>query len=258
MDLKLLNKVALVSGGSRGIGRAVVERLATEGCDVIAVSRGASEHSQSLADISQRTGRKIVSCSADLATPDGVQTAVACAQAEFGRLDILVNNAGNSKRGDFFSLSDEDWADGFALKFYGYVRMVRAAWPLLKASGAGAIVNIIGVSARTPEADYTIGVSVNAGLYAFTKSMAEAGTRDGIRVNAVNPGVVETDRLRAAIHNMGLPETEARVELLKRMQTPRFGAPENIADTVAYLASPLADYIQGALLDVDGGRTRGL
>jgi 3-oxoacyl-[acyl-carrier protein] reductase len=258
MDLKLSNKVALVTGGSRGIGRAIVERLASEGCDIVAVSRSVSEHTESLASLSKKTGRKIVSCLADLSTSQGVDVAIACVQKEFGRLDILVNNAGGTKRGDFFELSEDDWTEGFALKFYGYVRMVRGAWPLLKESGAGAIVNIIGVSARTPEAEYTIGVSVNAGLYAFTKSMAEAGTRDGVRVNAVNPGVVETDRLRGVITSMDMPEEQARATLLERLQAPKFGAPENIADTVAFLVSPLADYIQGALLDVDGGRTRGL
>jgi len=254
---RLDGKVALVSGGSRGIGRAIVTRLAEEGCHVIAVARSESEHTRSLADISKKTGRRVVACIADLSTIEAVDNAISFVEREFGRLDILVNNAGNTKRGNFFELTDADWNDGFALKFFGYVRMVRAAWPLLKKS-QGSIVNIIGVSARTPEAVYTIGVSVNAGLYAFTKSMAEAGTQDGIRVNAVNPGVVETDRLRSVIKNMGLPEAEARAKLLKDMQTPRFGTPENIADVVAFLVSPRADYIQGALVDVDGGRTRGL
>jgi 3-oxoacyl-[acyl-carrier protein] reductase len=257
VNLELVGKVALVSGGSRGIGRAIVATLAAEGCDVVAVSRSESEHTRSLAEMSAKSGRRVVSCIADLSTAEGVDSAIAFAEREFGRLDILVNNAGNTKRGNFLELTDADWSDGFALKFFGYVRMVRAAWPLLKKT-QGSIVNIIGVSARTPEAVYTIGVSVNAGLYAFTKSMAEAGTQDGIRVNAVNPGVVETDRLRGVLKNMGLPDTEARARLLKDMQAPRFGTPENIADVVAFLVSPRADYMQGALVDVDGGRTRGL
>jgi 3-oxoacyl-[acyl-carrier protein] reductase len=258
MDLELSGKAALVTGGSRGIGRAIVERLAKEGCDVIAVSRSASEYTRSLVDIKTKAGRKVLSCVADLSTADGVFDAIACAEKNFGRLDILVNNAGDTKRGNFLELTDADWEAGYALKFFGYVRMVRAAWPLLKQSGGGSIVNVIGVSARTPEAVYTIGVSVNAGLYAFTKSMAEAGTADNIRVNAVNPGVVETDRLRGVIKNMDMPEAQARAELLKRLQTPRFGKPENIADMVCFVASPKAEYIQSSIIDVDGGRTRGL
>jgi len=258
MDLGLTGKVALVSGGSRGIGRAIVNQLAHEGCDVIAVSRSDSEHTRSLANLAVATGRKVVSCLADLSTSEGVATAIACAESEFGCLDILVNNAGDTRRGNFFELTEADWHEGYALKFFGYVRMVRAAWPMLKQSGSGAIVNVIGVSARTPEAEYTIGVSVNAGLYAFTKSMAATGTDDNIRVNAVNPGVIETDRLREAIENMDMAEDQARDELLKRLRTPRFGKPENIADMVCFLASPKAEYIQSSIIDVDGGRTRGL
>ena len=257
MNLELTGKVALVTGGSRGIGRAIVSRLAEEGCDVIAVSSSESEHTRSLQLIAEKTGQKILSCIADLSTPEGVEITIQFARDRFGRLDILVNNAGNTKRGEFTELTDKDWTDGFALKFYGYVRMVRTAWPLLIES-TGAIVNVIGVSARTPEAHYTIGVSVNAGLYAFTKSIADAGTPLGIRINAVNPGVIETDRLRGVISNMDMPEAEARAKILKDLQVSCFGRPENIADTVAFLVSPRAEYIQGALFDVDGGRTRGL
>ena len=257
MKLGLEGKVALVTGGTRGIGRAVAETLAAEGCDVLAVSRAADDHAAELGELAGQTGRRIEAHAADLSTAKGVDSAVAAVRDRFGRLDVLVNNAGNARRGDFLTMTDQDWTDGFALKFFGYVRLTRAAWPLLKASG-GNVVNIIGVSARTPQASYAIAASVNAGLYAFTKSVAEAGTPDGIRVNAVNPGVVETDRLRGVLRNMDLPDDEARAHLLEDAGAPRFGMPANIADVVAFLASPRAEYVHGALIDVDGGRTRGL
>ena len=255
MELGLHDKVALVTGGSRGIGRAIVETLAREGCDVLVVSRHAAAD-DGLRQTAQRTGRRLVPCAADLSTMQGVELAVRAAEREFGRIDILVNNAGSATRGDFLKLTDDDWQDGFALKFFGYVRMTRAAWALLKAA-QGALVNIVGVSAYTPDADYTIAASANAALLAFTKSMAALGQQDGVRVNAVNPGQIETDRLAGALRNMGLPEDEARAVLLKRLDITRFGKPEDIAAMVAFVVSPQAGYVQGALFNVDGGRTRG-
>ena len=115
------------------------------------------------------------------------------AVAAFGRLDILVNNAGATKRADFFTLTEEDWQDGFALKFHGYVRTTRAAWPHLRET-RGCIVNIVGVGSRAGSAEFTIGGSVNVALLNFTKAMADIGMKDGVRVNAINPGLIETER----------------------------------------------------------------
>jgi hypothetical protein len=133
-------------------------------------------------------------------------------------LDILVNNAGSTRRGDVFALSEDDWRDGFALKFFGYVRLTRAA-PLLKPP-RGAIVNIVGIGGRTPGAEFAIGGSVNAALLAFTKTMAEIGIKDGTRVSAINPGAIETDRLLARIRRYAaahaLALDEARRRLLQR------------------------------------------
>jgi 3-oxoacyl-[acyl-carrier protein] reductase len=255
MELGLQNKAALVTGGSRGIGRAVVETLADEGCDVVVVSRNATLD-DSLAATAKRTGRRLVPCAADLSTLEGVDAAIRCAEREFGRLDILVNNAGSAPRGEFLKLTEEEWQSAFALKFFGYVRMTRAAWPLLKAS-RGSLVNIVGVSAYTPDADYTIAASSNAGLLAFTKSVAALGQQDGVRVNAVNPGQIETDRLAGVLKNMGMPEEQARTELLKRLGMTRFGTPQDIARMVAFVVSPYADYVQGTMFNIDGGRTRG-
>jgi 3-oxoacyl-[acyl-carrier protein] reductase len=255
MDLGLKDKVALVTGGSRGIGRAIVETLASEGCDVLVVARHAVAD-EGLMQTTARTGRRLVPCAADLSTVEGVELAVRAAEREFGRLDILVNNAGSAARGDFLALTEEDWQSGFALKFFGYVRMTRAAWPLLKAA-QGCLVNIVGVSAYTPDADYTIAASSNAGLLAFTKSMAARGQQDGVRVNAVNPGQIETDRMTGVLKSMGLPEAEARAQMLKRLDMKRFGTPQEIAAMVAFVVSPQAGYVQGAMFNVDGGRTRG-
>jgi 3-oxoacyl-[acyl-carrier protein] reductase len=174
---------------------------------------------------------------------------------------VLVNNAGATKRGDFLSFSDEDWADGFALKFFGAMRCCRAAWPALVGSH-GAIVNIVGIGGRTASAEFSIGGSVNAALLNLTKSLADRGVKEGVRVNAINPGSIGTDRLQtrvrayAAEHHLDL--LEAAQQMAKNQGVTRFGTPAEIARCVAFLASPLSGYIQGAILDVDGGQTRTL
>lgn len=257
MDLQLHGKVALVSGASRGIGRAVVEALAAEGAHVVAVAR-TLELLQPLVEGLPQAGLAIA---ADLREPDAAARAMAAVQAHFGCLDILVNNAGATVRGDFLSLSEAQWQDGFALKFFGAMRLSRAAWPLLQAS-QGCIVNVVGIGGRTGSAEFSIGGSVNAALLNLTKSLADRGVADGVRVNAVNPSAIATERLtvrvQALARERGLEESAAAAEIASSLRVARFGTPQEIAAAVAFLASPLAAYCQGAVLDVDGGQTRTL
>ena len=261
MELGLQGKVALVTGASRGIGRATALELAREGCDIVAAARTAEQLADLAGEIRSKYGRRVTIDAADLRDHQNVRRLVDAAVNEFGRIDIVVNNAGATKRGDFFTLSDEDFHDGFALKFHGYVRLARAAWPHLKQSG-GAIVNIIGAGGRTASADFTIGGSVNAALYNFTKALAQIGIRDGVRVNAINPGPIETDRLKGRIgtfaREQGVDEAEARRRYLAELGLARFGQPEEIGQLVCFLASPLAVNIHGALVDCDGGSTRSI
>lgn len=172
-----------------------------------------------------------------------------------------MNCAGATRRGDFFDLTDQDWADGFALKFHGCVRICRAAWPHLVARGGG-VINIVGVGSRTPSMDFLIGGSVNNALLNFTKGLADRGIADGVRVNAINPGYFRTERtehrLRGMVATRGLTPKAAEDELLDELGIQRFGQPEEVAALVAYLASEKAAYFQGATLDIDGGATRGL
>jgi 3-oxoacyl-[acyl-carrier protein] reductase len=259
MDQGLAGKTAIVTGASRGIGLAIAEKLAAEGVHVLLVARSGDL----LAAHAERLSR-VTPCAAfaaDLRDADAASQAVAAAIARFGRLDFLVNNAGATKRGDFAALTDGDFLDGFALKFHGTVRMTRAAWAALKES-RGAIVNIIGVGGRMASGDFTIGGTVNAALFNFTKAIAQPATRDGIRVNGINPGWIETDRLKArlaqAAKDKGVDEATARAQALAELKIARFGQPAEIADLAAQLLSPRFAYVQGALIDCDGGLTRAL
>jgi 3-oxoacyl-[acyl-carrier protein] reductase len=185
---------------------------------------------------------------------------IAAAALRFGGIDILVNNAGATKRGDFFALSDADFLDGFALKFHAHVRLTRLGWPLLKAR-AGSLLQIVGVGARTPTADFTIGASVNAACLAFVKAMADIGRRDGVQVNAINPGLVETARLLPVLHRVmeekGVDAAEARRRMTEGFAT-RIGEPADIAALTAFVVSPRGRWLHGSLIDMDGGATRGL
>jgi NAD(P)-dependent dehydrogenase (short-subunit alcohol dehydrogenase family) len=257
MDLHLAGKVAIVTGASRGIGRAIAETLAAEGMALTIVARSEDQ----LEALARSLPTTCLVQAIDLRTPGAGPAVVAATAVRFGQIDLLVNNAGATKRGDFFALSDPDWEDGFALKFFGAMRCSRAAWPYLKDAG-GAIVNIVGIGGRTGTAEFTIGGSVNAALLNFTKALADRGVGDGVRVNAINPGSIATERLQTRLQAFatehGLDLARAEREMARVSGVARFGQPLEIARVVAFLASPQAHYCQGAIVDVDGGQTRTL
>ncbi len=260
MELGLTGKAALITGASRGIGAAIAAALAREGVHVYLVARDAARLNGVATSLTNATTRTAVH-PVDLRGPHAAGAAVVGAVAAFGRLDILVNNAGATKRDDFFSLTDEDFHDGFELKFHCAVRATRAAWPHLRAT-RGTVINIVGVGARTGTADFTIGGSVNAAMLNFTKAMADIGVRQGVRVNAINPGLIATDRFNSNVERImrerSITREQAIAARLAMHGTTRVGRPEEIGTLAAYLASDQADFIQGALIDIDGGATRAL
>ena len=257
MDLQLENKVAIVTGASRGIGYAIARQLASEKMRLVLVARSGDL----LEELARSIGGDTLVQVADLREPAAPAAVIAATIERFGQLDLLVNNAGATKRGDFTALTDADWADGFALKFFGAMRLCRAAWPHLEKTH-GSIVNIIGVGGRTGSAEFTIGGSVNSALLNLTKALAHRGIADGVRVNAINPGAITTERLQTRIRNVaareGCEPEAAAAAILRDLGVSRFGQPEEIAKAVAFLASSASAYCQGSILDIDGGETRTL
>jgi NAD(P)-dependent dehydrogenase (short-subunit alcohol dehydrogenase family) len=261
MDLGLNGKIALITGANRGIGAAIAVELAKEGVHVCLVARDLTKLNEVAATIRDTANARAVVHAADLREPAAAADSVKVAIDTFGRLDILVNNAGATKRADFFTLSDEDFLDGFALKFHGYVRMTRAAWPHLR-EVKGNIINIVGVGSRAGSAEFTIGGAVNVAILNFTKAMADIGIKDGVRVNAINPGLIETERfgrnIERTMRNRSCSREAAIAFLLAGHGTTRVGRPDEIGAMTAFLASGRADFLQGSIIDVDGGATRSL
>jgi len=254
----LAGKAIIVTGASRGIGRAIALRIARDGATVMLVARNAATLSKVVDEIT-KGGGKATPFPTDLRLPDAPAAAVEAALRTYGKIDSIVNNAGATKHGDFFDLSEADWTDGFALKFFSAVRLSRAAWPQLKKNG-GSVLNIIGTGGRTPGASFTIGGSVNGACLSFTKALSEIGIRDGVQVNAINPGWVRTDRLRhllekeAAEHGGDLEA--AATEVARKANIVRIGEAEDVANLAAYVLSPQSRLLQGAMIDLDGGMTK--
>jgi NAD(P)-dependent dehydrogenase (short-subunit alcohol dehydrogenase family) len=261
MELELQGKIALVTGASRGIGKAIADELAGAGACILLVARDVDALRETADALRQSGARRIEVHQADLTDIKAASDCIAAAIGHFGHLDALVNCAGATKRGDFLKLTDADWADGFALKFHGCVRLCRAAWPHL-VSRHGCVINIVGVGSRTPGADFSIGGSVNSALLNFTKALADVGIQAGVRVNAINPGYISTERLSRRIEGLmkerNASRTEIESELLKAIGIQRFGDPKEIGKLAVFLASNQASYIHGATIDIDGGATRGL
>jgi NAD(P)-dependent dehydrogenase (short-subunit alcohol dehydrogenase family) len=254
----LSDKIAIVTGASRGIGRAIAQKLARDGAACVLAARDAQALGAVAEEIRRLEGKAHV-VPMDLREPDAPARLVESAVASFGGVDIVVNNAGATRRAEFLELTDDDWLDGFALKFLGAVRLTRAAWPHLK-QRRGSVLNISGIGGRTPGAAFAVGGSVNAALLSLTKSLAATGIKDGIQVNAVSPGSIRTDRLKKRLSDIasarGVNLADAERAFVELEHVTRIGEPDDIANLVAFVVGPQGRFLHGALIDMDGGATK--
>jgi len=261
MDLKLNGKIALVTGGNKGIGRAIAARLAEEGSDLMLVARDEAALHEAQRAITQATKRRVETFAVDLATLEGVEATLAAHRHAFGRLDILINNAGVPITGDFFAVPDQAWLDAFALKVFGCVRLCRAFWPLLKKS-KGAIVNMAGTKYLVPNHTGLVGGAMNAAVVNFTKGLASLGIQDDVNVNTILPGIIEGElderNVAAQAKLKGVKPEDIKATRRAQIGVRRFGTPEDVADVVAFLVSPRARHLQGTNTVIDGGAYKGL
>ena len=249
-------KVVVITGGSRGIGREIAVDFAKAGAQTVIVSSSETNLAAASKTVAAAGGPAPVAIAVNLKTLDGCQQVLKHVEDKFKRCDILVNSAGATKAGNFVDLPDDAWMDGYALKFFGCVRMCRLFWPLLK-TAQGHVVNIIGGAARTPGADFTIGGSVNAAMGNFSKSLSQLGKRDGVNVNAIHPGATDTERFGELLDQRsrasGKSIDDLRKEATAKDGIRRIGKPEDISALTLFLCTERARHIQGTAIAVDGG-----
>ena len=256
MELGISGKVAIVTGGSQGIGKAIATQLAAEGVRTVIAARKVENLKRAAAEIASATKGEVLPVQADVANLDAVKKLVAGAVSAFGGVDILVNNAAGSGSGALSELTDEDWLRHLDVKLIGYVRCAREVIPHMKQKNWGRIVNIGGEAARG-SGGYASGAA-NSAVVNFSKKLSDEVAAYGITVNAIHPGTTRTQRREHAAARKGVTLDELVREQIKRIPIGRLIEPEEIAYTVLYLVSAKAAAVTGQVLGVDGGSTRGI
>jgi NAD(P)-dependent dehydrogenase (short-subunit alcohol dehydrogenase family) len=262
MDLQLTGKVALVTGASKGIGRAVAEELAREGASVVITARTEQQLDDTAREITAMTKQDILAVAGDMSKSDDVERAVKAALGKFGRIDILITCAGSSPGGLLEELTEDQWMASLNLKFMGYVRSVRAVIPHMRERGEGAIVLVVGNDGLKPSYwEMTAGVA-NAADINFASSVAEQYGRHGVRINTVNPGPVNTDRWdgleKAFARDKKVDQAKAHELAISSIPFHRICEPQEVASLVVFLASPRAAFINGAHIPIDGAQRKAL
>ena len=257
MDLGLRDRVAVVTGASRGIGRAAATALAAQGCRVLLCARD----QQALSDVERQLDGAAV-CAVDVTDPSAGERIVAACLDAFGRLDIVVNNAGNAEPKPLLELTHSDWHLGLEVNFLAAARLSIAALPTMRAAGWGRFVHVASISGREPDPLFAPYSAAKAALLNFSTSLSRAHAGDGVLSSCVIPGVTMTEMVEANAVATGARTDRTPDEVMDRMLAKhgvaagRFGQPEEIASAIVFLASEAAAWITGATLEVDGGTLR--
>ncbi len=253
MQLNLIGKTALITGSSRGIGRAIAERLAEEGCHLHLAARSGEDLQSAQNQLAEKYDVDVQTYAMDLAHSDNVNAlAAACSEA-----DIVINNAGAIPAGSLAAVDEAAWRTAWDLKVYGFINLCREIYPHMQTRGKGVIINIIGIAGgEVEEFNYIAGTAGNASLAAFTRAMGSGSPADNIRVVGINPGLTATDRIVTMMKQNAKAkgiDPENWQQLLGDMPFGRMAESEEVADLAVFLASDRAAYISGTVMTIDGG-----
>lgn len=253
MDLKLKGQRVLVTGGSKGIGLAIAVAFSKEGALPILVSRSSDLLGKAVATIKLETGVIAAALAIDLSLPGAEKTLM----EQAGDINILVNNAGAIPGGALKDIDDSKWRQAWELKLFGYINLVRAVLPVMEARGRGVIANIIGMAGAAPRNEYICGSTANAALIAFTQAVGAASQSSGVRVFGINPSPTRSDRMETMLRAQAtakLGDENRWMELTSKLPFGRMTEPQEIADLTTFCCSPLAGYLTGTVINVDGGQ----
>ena len=252
--------VAIVTGASQGIGRSTAIRLARDFSSIVLVARNGAALDEVAGEVRQ-AGAEPLPMALDLSQAESTENVVKNALDRYGRIDALLNIAGAVPQIDLFEMTDEQWYGGMELKLHGARRLTIRAWNALKAT-QGSVVFMSGSAALDPKPAFAAVAATNAAILAMAKAFAEQGVKDGVQVNSIIPGAVMTDRRRsflekwAPTHNMTVEE--ATKQFPEKAGISRYGQPEEIAELLAFMVSPLAKWMIGTAVRMDGGETKGI
>jgi NAD(P)-dependent dehydrogenase (short-subunit alcohol dehydrogenase family) len=258
MQIRLDNRVALITDGSKGLGRAMAESFVEAGAAVAIVARRQSELDLAKAEIAARfQGARIAAISADVSTAKGCAKAAETAAALLGPVDILVNNAGTSQRGPFMQVTDELWQNDLDLKLFAAIRLTRAFWPGMAARKWGRVINVLAIAAKAPAGETAPTAISRAAGMALTKVLSHEGAPHGILVNALLVGLIDSEQHQRAhaARNTGESYEAWIAKAGAALPLGRYGRAEEFANLATFLASDAASYVTGTAINVDGGRS---
>jgi len=261
MDLQLKDKRAFVAGSSRGLGYAAARVLAQEGCRVVLNSRTESSVTSAARDLTDETGTDVYAVPGDVAHPDTPQGLIQEAVSKLGGLDLLLTNAGGPPAASFSSINEETWQQAIELSFMSHVRLIRAALPHLKASPAPSVLTVTSYSVKQPIPNLVLSNSIRSATIGLTKTLALELGGDGIRFNSILPGWTKTERVEELMqYRADETGTSVEEEIQKQMENSalgRIGTPQEFGNVAAFLLSPAASYVTGAMVAVEGGMYKG-